>query len=801
MSDKLRFLKLAIVFALILFLAACTRGREDGVASAQAVIDYGLLIDLPEEPISFTERVQPVLDNRCVVCHGCFDAPCQLKLSSHAGITRGTNEKKVYDGARIRAEQPTRLFIDASNTAEWRTMGFSPVLNEAESDSELNLRNSVLYRILRLKQLNPQPRAGMLPGSFDLGLDREQFCAPADEFEEFAGEHPLWGMPYAMPNLPSDEYRTLVQWIAQGAPGDPPKKPSAGAAAQIAKWEKFLNGSSNKEKLMSRYVYEHLFQGHIHFAGTDEREFYRLIRSRTPSNQDADEIATVRPFDDPGPNPFYYRLVRYQPSIVAKSHVVYSLSDAKMDRYRALFLTSDYAVEQLPGYDPEIASNPFVVFSAIPADSRYRFLLDDAKFFIEGFIKGPVCRGQVALNSIEDHFWVMFFDPDSVAVIERSGFLESVAADLRFPAARGDTLNLTAIWTDYRRRQNRYMAAKNAMLEKLPSKDLESAMNSIWDGNGENPDAALSIFRHFDSATVVNGFVGDYPDTAWVIDYPLFERICYLLVAGFNVFDNVGHQLNTRLYMDFLRMEGEDDFLLLLPPDARQEIRREWYKGNRGRRKNKLFSQSEQWSEAELVTEFHTDDPQRELYEAIERRMGDMAGPVDYINRCAGNDCSGPAADETERRVDEAMQRLVQLRGEEIGPIPDVTFIRVKGIDGENGETTYTAMLNKAYKTLTSIFADEDQRDVDDDTLTISKGLIGSYPNFFLVVHADRIDEFVERFIAIDTRKDYEQFVARFGVRRTNPGFWSQADWFHAEYARQKPVEAGLFDLNRYENR
>lgn len=39
----------------------------------------------------------------------------------------------------------------------------------------------------------------------------------------------------------------------------------------------------------------------------------------------------------------------------------------------------------------------------------------------------------------------------------------------------------------------------------------------------------------------------------------------YLQVAGYNVFDNMRHQLNTRLCMDFLRMEGEYMFLSYLP--------------------------------------------------------------------------------------------------------------------------------------------------------------------------------------------------------------------------------------------
>ena len=82
-----------------------------------------------------------------------------------------------------------------------------------------------------------------------------------------------------------------------------------------------------------------------------------------------------------------------------------------MARYRELFLGDDYVVTQLPSYDPATTANPFKTFAALPARSRYQFMLDDAHFFVEGFIKGPVCRGQVALNVINDHFFIAFFDP------------------------------------------------------------------------------------------------------------------------------------------------------------------------------------------------------------------------------------------------------------------------------------------------------------------------------------------------------------------------------------------------------
>ena len=72
-------------------------------------------------------------------------------------------------------------------------------------------------------------------------------------------------------------------------------------------------------------------------------------------------------------------------------------------------------VGALPSYAVEVASNPFETFRELPIDARYRFLLDEAQFFIMNFIKGPVCRGQMAVDVIEDQFWVVFVDPKANA--------------------------------------------------------------------------------------------------------------------------------------------------------------------------------------------------------------------------------------------------------------------------------------------------------------------------------------------------------------------------------------------------
>ncbi|MFW2374100.1 MAG: fatty acid cis/trans isomerase, partial [Gammaproteobacteria bacterium] len=361
-----------------LLLSACS-SVDKSITADQATVEYDLLYTLPKKLISYDEKVRPILENRCVVCHGCYDAPCQLKLSSPEGIHRGANKEKVYNAGRVTAADPTRLFIDAMTTEEWRQKDFTTVLNEGNANPRANLEDSVMYRMLRQKQLYPQAHTGMLSDDFDVSLDREQMCPTINEFDEYAAKHPKGGMPYALPNLSRKEYTTLVHWLAQGAVMPKDKASSKLAAQQIKQWEVFLNGSSNKPsnktRLVARYLYEHLFQAHLHFAGTDNREFYRLVRSSTAPGKPVEVIATRRPYNDSGSS-VYYRLVRHQGSIVAKTHMVYELSKQRMQRYKELFFDVPYEVASLPSYEPEVASNPIKTFAAIPVKSRYKFLLD-----------------------------------------------------------------------------------------------------------------------------------------------------------------------------------------------------------------------------------------------------------------------------------------------------------------------------------------------------------------------------------------------------------------------------------------
>lgn len=116
-------------------------------------------------------------------------------------------------------------------------------------------------------------------------------------------------------------------------------------------------------------------------------------------------------------------------------------------------------------------------------------------------------------------------------------------------------------WRRYERLERKHHRLRDEALTRWFSTHKIS-LEQIWDGDGVNPNAALTVLRHGDNAEVELGLLGESPpDTAWVIDYPLLERIHYLLVAGYDVYGTLGHQLTSRLHMDFLRMQGEKNLL------------------------------------------------------------------------------------------------------------------------------------------------------------------------------------------------------------------------------------------------
>ncbi len=131
--------------------------------------------------------------------------------------------------------------------------------------------------------------------------------------------------------------------------------------------------------------------------------------------------------------------------------------------------------------------------------------------------------------------------------------------------------------------------------------------------------------------------------------------------------------------------------------------------------------------------------------------------------------------------------------------MPEVSFLEVLGTG--SGEHIYTIVHNDGYSNNAQIFKEAQRRIPQEDYLTVVKGFIGAYPNAFFQVQDQDLDDFVQAMQSMRSAADYANLVSRYGVRRTDSKFWPLSDKLHAHYQKYYPREAGLFDLNRYENR
>jgi hypothetical protein len=91
---------------------------------------------------------------------------------------------------------------------------------------------------------------------------------------------------------------------------------------------------------------------------------------------------------------------------------------------------------------------------------------------------------------------------------------------------------------------------------------------------------------------------------------------------------------------------------------------------------------------------------------------------------------------------------------------------------------------------MSSLLSEESNLLPEEDTLTVVSGILGYYLSVYLTVSANQL-----------TEQDYAQWLDIYGMRRTDPGFWSHSDTIQQLNAQQQPIHAGLLDYNRLENR
>ena len=740
-------------------------------------------IALSLRPDGSYEAVQELFNARCVLCHSCNNAPCQLKLSSYDGLQRGASKIEAIHPTRLQSIPPTRLGIDARSVAEWREKGFFPVVDD---------KNNLIASMI-----NQGP-----PGSpADHVADSRTCPADTKAFETLNSSHPEKLMPYGLPPLSQPEREVLFSWVRQGR-RPPAAKSHEDLSPQLAlakhRWEEFLNRQDLEHRLVARYLYEHLFLASLHF-GADSRQFYRIIRSRTTCGQLLDEIATRRPSDDPKEN-FQYCFKPSKETVVEKTLLPYLLDNVKLDKVESFFFDAKepWQASHWPDYRSMEETNPFVLYKDIPVRARYRFLLEDTQYHVATFIKGPVCYGRGAVSSIDEHFFVFFMNLDSDLMVADPAFAKASEDLLVLPYMEGsdaplfETRSFDEIWDAIKHRTGvpeKYIAARNAYVA-LKDKHRKAVfkegyrLSNLWNGDGSNPNAVLTVFRHFDHSYVLNGLRGGEASSYFVLDYGLLERLVYNLVVGYDVFGNLSHQLHTRLYMETLRREAEDNFLLFLPPAERVRLRGQWYQNELAKLEQKPF----------LVPADSKFPTQINYGNASENDKELVAKIGEYLSAAARGAYDG--APRSEYPPLEAMAEKPARSAPFVHLFPDSSLVLIEA--GGQLRKVVTVIRDRAHSALGRFVLELTARVPDQDRLAIVNGLATSYPNLFFVVPEERIPDFLQQLNGVESRSLAQEFMKNWAILKTNPKFWTVSDQLHAYFSLTDPINAGVLDYTRY---
>ncbi|WP_167505907.1 fatty acid cis/trans isomerase [Desulfosediminicola flagellatus] len=774
----------------------------------------------PDGLVSYEHDVKPVLKKRCVVCHSCYNSPCQLKMTSWEGMDRGASKKDIYNAQRLKTMDPTRLFVDAENTEEWREKGFFSVKPEANAKIPTEYEDSIMFMLLDHKRKKP----GLISKCRDeatFNSEDDLTCSETTaEVDHYLSKHPNRGMPFGFPQLKKSEFDTIVGWLSQGASGPDEKEEKALKEVPepdriwIDKWEELLNLQYAKNEMTARYLYEHLYLAHLTFK-TGSENFYELVRSTTEPGEPIKIIATTRPYDSPGTPRFFYRFRKIHSILVHKTHMVFPMDQRQYDRVNELFIEKDWGQRAYTqSYEKELSANPFEVFEQIPVHSRYEWLLDNARYTLMTFIRGPVCKGQVALNVVNDQFWVLFMDPDYDVSVQDPQFLIDQFTNLRMPAEEGSQFLLfksLMFWKKKYKRwsHNYYKARQNAYASTYPE---GIGVEAIWKGNtyGDRPydEPVLTVFRHFDSASVHRGARGKLPKTAWVIDYPILERIYYSLVAGFDVYGVAGHQLSTRRYMDALRIEAESSFLQFMPKDKRQEIMNSWYKG-------KYWGELDyQKTAMPAKFPFAAGDPKRQfLEEVVEKHIAqsvkDIAFDHNYLREGEQYPKIPDSYTETQDYIDGFLS-IASKQSSFLKHVNDhnanVAWVRIRKTD--DTDLIVSMVADRWHDNVKIIYGEKLALDPSKDSADFIEGFVGSYPNYFFDVKAEDLPDFFDTLHNYDGSKVAVCRLEKYGINRAEDKFWDVYDWFQGQFSApgKEPSDPdkyddgqyGIVDLNRY---
>lgn len=747
--------------------------------------------------LSFTKDIKPILDTKCVACHACYDAPAQLDLRNAKGVQRGAIKLDPYS-VRETPIESTLLAFNPKTIEDWRKRGFFSVIEGG--------KDSLMGKMIDLGYKNQFPKNTRIPddivlNSLDRTFRKVLYAPTLAEFDGYAKQHPKEGMPFAVAGLTPQEYAKLMKWLEDGAPFDEvaPQLTEV-EKKKIAEWEAWLNAPDLKSKLIARYVYEHHNLFHVYFdkSGGDSSKvnFFRLVRSSTPPGKDVVPIVTHFP-NSPIDGAFYYRFAVNDQTLTAKMHqLILDATGDKLDRYKEIFAAEPFEVKELPGYTRAEAVHPLKTFAAIPAKTRWKFILADVWLHRGTIVWGPVCRGDLVLSSVQDVEWDFFENPETSLYCNDAQYRAELDPYLAISDEPESVVSLVVAARDLIERRKQVL--KKAVERAKDGRGARSRLDDIWKGDREGDTPLVITYRHDDNAYVAppGVVVGDYPKTTWVLDLPILEHGMYQSVINFDLFGSVYVWMANREGYGMTRRNAELNFLRFLPAEKRKAIYDSWYLG-RASKLRPEHALPDIGPDAELPAqiEFKTDDPKREFQEMLLQHVGysraknrlNMPQPGDKLDRTEAAFRSIVAAADREGRT-------FKLN------LPEAAFLRIDTPGKE--PAVYTLARDRDFTSKAYVGAEHLKLNFNEakDKLTIFPGILTAYPNFIFRIDEKDVPEFAAKLIEADTPAKFTAVVERWGVRRTHPDFWAIFHSFTDFVRRTDPIKGAIFDANRYKN-
>jgi len=787
-SAARRGLAAAIVMAVALTLPPAPAAAEQPTPAATVA-----------EAPDYATEIQPIFNRRCIACHGCLGSPCNVKLDSFRGVDRGglaLNPFASHFGSEPRTDMDA-----ADSTGVWRKRGFFPILLR-DGPADHNLAGSLLYQIVAAGMRHNTP--GFSREALD-GLRPERYVAqcaasPAG-LNAYVARNPSTGMPFGLPAISHQDFEKLRSWIAAGSPGpsaktvtdaEQPSNPEA-----VAAWETFFNADDPRSRLVSRFIFQHVFLATVVLTDSPGDQF-RLVRSRTPplrvvaqpdgtkkvERSPVKVIATNLPYDDPlsyaGVDRFWYRLKKLTQAPVQKNHFLWRLAPSDINHLRKLF-----SIDGGTGWDSGAAidppygiESPFIQFAAIPAEARYRFILENAEVMVGGITYGPVCNGQTATYAVKDQFWALFLDP---------------AHD---PSVRDPTLGLKSPEPLMDRSPTGNATFLKAFAETKKRLAPEGwSLDAVWDGEGENANAWLTVLRHETNVSVLKGARGGMPRTLWLMSYAGFERMYYDTVASFGYWSGDESKLETLLFFNLLRQDFEDHFLLLLPARYRQNIRDDWTQGIGQLALTAIpFVGGDQPSRVTV--------PGAAPLEELVTRLAGRAGPrvtglPDPLNPTLKPEVDLAVPMRGFDDFEHAVSSMTVLDHRPYLPfMPSVTVLRLTH-GGEH--RVYSLVVNRAYASQYLLLFQDGAALPEQDTMSVYPTLVNGFPNLFVDLDLDRAPAFLGGLASVKSEKDWKELETEFAILRNSPKFWAFYDWLNHWNFATRGRQAGWLDLTYYD--